>query len=414
LAESWFQDGWNVGFFYWDQFADEECARDAEQKIWFDRSGAGLRWKSFDVGTGASEYHEYTEDVTSITDMCVNAIGEGLGDYAGPGVRFVGHSVGAQLAVRCAGRLHMDGHPAAPARLTLLEPYFTKHHFGLFRCHKMDTGSGIGSFTAEATTQYVKNLWDKNSVVTEIYKSSLLTEEIGNLGELPETMINEVGQFGEPNTDLEKVASLVEYSPFWCGGGGPLSGYSRFSSLLAQGSQLAGRVGHLRCQHLAAFPIYLLSYGRSPPAMEPPVAPSLVSLAAPGSALRACTTPSASCTDGQMREWVERQLKLGGAQRWVQNSGRETFDNSDDTFTIQPTLESEARVVQLAVARPGSEQPWWQMEAVPLGWFGVGLCTVLVFATLGVAIRVGTGCSRLRKGGEATDSGSDTEMDMPM
>jgi hypothetical protein len=410
LAERWFESGWNVGFFYWDQFADEECARDAEQKIWFDRKGDGLRWKSFDVGTGTTEYHEYTEDVTSIADLCVKAMEEGLGNYAGPGVRFVGHSVGAQLAVRCAGRLHMDRHVAAPTRLTLLEPYFTKHHFGLFRCHKMDTGSGIGSFTAEATTQYVKNLWEKSSVVTEVYKSSLLTEDLGKIGELPgaQSMISEMGQFGEPNTDLEKVAALVEYSPFWCGGGGPLSGYSRFSKLLAQGSELAGRVGHVRCQHLAAFPIYLLGIGRSPPALDPPVTPEMASLAAPGSALLACTTPSASCTDGQIREWIERQLKLGGVQRWVQFGGRETFDNSDDTFNIEPSLAQEARVVQLAVMPLRVQAPWWQLDAVPGGWLGVGLSSLLVLAFLGIGIRLGTKCSRLRLKEE--DTGSDMEI----
>jgi hypothetical protein len=32
MMHSWFLDDWNVGFFYWDQFADEPCTRDAEQK----------------------------------------------------------------------------------------------------------------------------------------------------------------------------------------------------------------------------------------------------------------------------------------------------------------------------------------------------------------------------------------------
>ena len=41
--------------------------------------------------------------------------------------RFVGHSLGAQLAARCASLLHSEEHPAAPQRLALLEPYFSKH-----------------------------------------------------------------------------------------------------------------------------------------------------------------------------------------------------------------------------------------------------------------------------------------------
>lgn len=43
-------------------------------------------------------------------------------------------------------------------------------------------------------------------------------------------------------------------------------------------------------------PLYLTSFGRAPPPIQPP--PRL--RGQPGSALSSCMTPSASCTDGQV------------------------------------------------------------------------------------------------------------------
>mmetsp|Transcript_74346 Transcript_74346/g.150985 ORF Transcript_74346/g.150985 Transcript_74346/m.150985 type:complete len:203 (+) Transcript_74346:10-618(+) len=75
-----------------------------------------------------------------------------------------------------------------------------------------------------------------------------------------------------------------------------------------------------------------------PPAVPPPVP---LDGAEMGSAARDCPTPSATCTDSQLREWVERQLLLGGTQRWVQKAGRDTFDTTDDAFALEPKLGLE-------------------------------------------------------------------------
>mmetsp|Transcript_85711 Transcript_85711/g.239582 ORF Transcript_85711/g.239582 Transcript_85711/m.239582 type:complete len:510 (-) Transcript_85711:178-1707(-) len=307
LADSWLKAGWNVGFFFWDQFADEECTRDAEQKIWFDRGGNGLRWKSFDASINKFEYREFRYKSLSITDMCLQAVKTALRDFSGPQVRFVGHSIGTQLATRCAARLHSENHRAAPKRIALLEPFFTKHHLNMFRCSNLKVDDGIGAFTAEATAGYVKSLWDTKQVVTEVYKSSLLTE---------------MKLLGEPDKELEKLAALVLYHPTWCGGLGPVT------------SEMFGQFGNLDCRHGAVYPLYFLSFGVPPP----PLTPSVSVKAMPGSAVTNCSTPSPSCTDFQVWEWVRRQHSLHGAQKWEQLSGRNTFDVSDDEFGLTPAL----------------------------------------------------------------------------
>jgi len=436
LVENWLADGWNVGFFYWDQFADEDCTRDAEQKVWFDRDGDGLRWKSFDPKTGSQEYHQYKEDAPTVADLCVEAVEKNMGDFAGSDVRFVGHSIGAQLAVRCAGKLHMwtpkdlagkflsgqVGHPAAPLRLALLEPYFTKHHFGLFRCHKVETGSGIGRFTAMALSGYAENLREKYGVVTEVYKSSAFTEDVNQLGvHIPEGLmkhINQVAskeitmsQLGDANHDLEKVATVVQYQPDWCDRKSPTN--SKFSAITNHLPAMPGvfekvsEFDDLECRHAAVFPLYLASYGNPPPRLTSEAAKAIEGQ--PGSAIEGCETPSATCTDGQIKEWVDRQRIVDGRQRWVQEGGKSTFDGYDDTFAITPDLNenSDEVVILAATERPpqsSQEHRWWRVESGVLKAGAIGAVALVALAVLGISVRLGARLHRHVRGGYGSDS----------
>ncbi|CAK9051620.1 TPR repeat-containing thioredoxin TTL1 [Durusdinium trenchii] len=339
LVNSWLEEGWNVGFFYWDQFSDEECARDAEQKLWFDRGGDGIRWKSFDPATGRTEYRTYQEnlDELSVSDMCANSVKMAMGSFKGSQVRFVGHSLGAQLAVRCASLLHVEDHAAAPQRLALLEPYFSKHsHMYFFGCHaEVTTDEGMGDFAAKLTVQFVQHLWKSKKVVTEVYKSSQLTEETGEespyselknlvengaVGGVEKALVGNLAS-GMRAEDLERSGTMVKYNPDWCEG---------------VGSSTMGDVEHVACRHCAVMPMYLLGFGRAPPALRPPP----TERSEPGSALSSCMTPSASCTDGQLRQWVQRQLDMAPTrQSWLQIAGRRTFDEVDDAFQLDPSIE---------------------------------------------------------------------------
>jgi len=349
LMERWLDDGWNVGFFYWDQFADEDCTRDAEQKIWFDRDGDGFHWKSHNVSSGLTTVQVYKTKSFSLADLCADHLESVMGSFSGSQVRFIGHSIGAQLAVRCAGVLHMRGLRAAPQRLTLLDPYFSKHHLWIFRCKKLKTGSGMGDFAAKATTQYVKRLWQKHGVVTEIYKSSAMTEH---------------KMLGLVNEPLDAMSTFVKYKPNFCGS----FGFGNFKIEMLNEVDIM----HLTCRHMASVPLYFFSYGQPSPPVEPAMR---VGNSQPGSALRNCTTPSASCSNGQLRQWVQRQLALEGRQHWVQTAGSYTLVTDDDTFELRPGLDEEADVdpggaansMILRAAKSDAEiykeyhkLPWWQ------------------------------------------------------
>lgn len=336
LVNDWLDEGWNVGFFYWDQFADEECARDAEQKLWFDRGGDGLAWKSYNPATGQTQFNSYAKsDEMTVSDICVNQVKRAMGSYKGSQVRFVGHSLGAQLAVRCASLLHVEDHPAAPSRLALLEPYFSKHSHMFFGCHGgVTTDEGMGDFATRLTVQMVEHLWSSKKVVTETYKSSLLTEKSAEespyselkslvengMGGVEKTLVGTLAS-GMKAEDLERASTLVKYEPEWCGG---------------VGANEYGDVEHVACRHSAVVPMYLMSYGRAPP----PQTPLPAEKAAPGSALGSCMTPSAACTDDQLRQWVQRQLDMAPTrQMWDQSFGQNTFANIDDAYILDPSIK---------------------------------------------------------------------------
>jgi hypothetical protein len=342
LADAWLSQGWNVGFFYWDQLADEECARDAEQKIWFDKGGNGLRWRSYDVAAQQAKWVQLEDEAKSVGTLAANKVREAMGEYKGKHVRFVGHDLGAQLAVQCAAELHLNGDSMAPQRIAMLEPVFTEHHFNMMRCTvdvksiipsiddikrqgtQIKTGEGLGSFAADNTASVVQRLWQESRVVTEIYKSSELTQN---------------DRLNNPNVDLSKLGTLVIYKPTWCG-----TETGAVSTVIG----LAGMptTTENSCYHAAMFALYFLHFGLMPSALNP--APPTVT-ASVTSALRACPTPSASCGDDQLREWVDRQnvTHVAGGQRWTQATGMDTFNMSDDSFTLMPPLSGTSEVVEV-------------------------------------------------------------------
>jgi len=134
------------------------------------------------------------------------------------------------------------------------------------------------------------------------------------------------------NKPLDAMSVLVNYKPNFCGS----FVFGNF------GAEMLNEIDimHLSCRHMAVFPLYFLSYGQP----APPLEPKMVGGAKPGSALTNCTTPSASCNDGQIREWVQRQTAVEGRQRWVQVEGSYSLGTDDDTFSLRPGLDEEAKL----------------------------------------------------------------------
>jgi len=320
LADPWLQAGWNVGFFYWDQFANEPCMRNAEQKIWFDRNGNGLRWPSYVIGNSTIKWNHYkSENAQNVADLCASSVKEAIGDfYGGSTVRFVGFSIGAQLAVNCATKLHATHQVAAPQRLTLLEPFFTKKDpvfLGIkMSCGKFDFDEGVGGFTGEAMANYVKALWQKRRVVTEIYISKVESDKES------QQVMNERAQ-----VILEENAVLVKQNPQWC---------------YALG-------GDENCKHRALMSIYFLSFADVPPPLEG--SPETRGM---------CKVPASSCTDPQLRALVEQraaEVEAGGIATklmWEQRGGEASWSFDDDTFALMGAFPQ----VQDITLDPGIEQ----------------------------------------------------------
>eukprot|EP00747_Dinoflagellata_sp_TGD_P209769 gnl/TRDRNA2_/TRDRNA2_83142_c1_seq1.p1 gnl/TRDRNA2_/TRDRNA2_83142_c1~~gnl/TRDRNA2_/TRDRNA2_83142_c1_seq1.p1 ORF type:complete len:877 (-),score=169.79 gnl/TRDRNA2_/TRDRNA2_83142_c1_seq1:63-2693(-) len=356
IAKDWLAQGWNVGMFYWDQFSDEDCAREAEQKIWFNRDGEHLRWKSYNStlvgGHNTSTYKMYSGGARSVADMCSQSIQESMPGYTGSSMRFLGNSLGAQLAARCSELLYTANAPQKPTRLVLLDPYFTIAHFGVMRCRSTDFGyddhmasfqapteggemhtfkftDRIDHFTSQTLDKLVQKLWGQG-LVTEVYKSSAFSEQ---------------PLLGDTNPKLGGSSSehvtLVNLSPQWCG------------SILNKGIESED------CKHKAPLYIYLLQKGTDPPPLIGGLSvlsevPGVDAELLQGNISNSrCQVPSAACSDDEIRALLEQQSsiqKMGHVQtHWEQVAGKGTLDTSDDAYKL--------RVVRPPQPQPAAEPP---------------------------------------------------------
>lgn len=186
-ADAWIRAGWNIGIFYWNQFADEGEVTDAEAKIWTASGPKQMRWRKVD-GTYSSG------PAKSAGELFYDSYVSTMQGYTGNNVRIAGHSLGNQMATRLtklvsdkvsAGQLPAN---LRPKRVALLDPFWSKYG-------KDYLG---GKWTGEVSRQYVTELKTKG-VVFEHYKSSGITD---------------VG-IGDANLDMEKLTAFSNMAPWY-------------------------------------------------------------------------------------------------------------------------------------------------------------------------------------------------------
>lgn len=131
LAAAWRARGYNVGVFYWNQFADDDCClipSAVEKKIWADEP---LTYRVLNSTTGRLAPIKTYPGGASVASLFVRSYRSALGDFYGAEVRLAGHSLGAQLAVHATyllrglaatGRLPVA---LVPRRVALLDPFFS-------------------------------------------------------------------------------------------------------------------------------------------------------------------------------------------------------------------------------------------------------------------------------------------------
>jgi uncharacterized protein YjdB len=270
LADAWLDDGWNVGFFYWTSFADENVVTAAENKIWTADSLLGMRWRSAD-GT----YHVDGTPGVSASVLFYRTYKSVLADYEGETIRLAGHSLGNQMAVALTTQI-LDGiargeigENLRPQRIALLDPYWS--------LEEKDFLGGVN--TGTAVRQAITEQIIPAGIVVEWYRSSLLS-----LGE----------PVSDANEDLRPLTAYTRLFPNFC------------------------PVTDQVCRHDAAWQLYFLSYGDPPPpecVRGGPDAPC----EATGDAAASASTP-----DERIAEMMSLPLQ------WRQVHGRLTPQTDDD------------------------------------------------------------------------------------
>ncbi len=187
LAAAWRARGYNVGVFYWNQFADDDCClipTAVEKKVWV---GEPLTYRVLDATTGTLIPVKTYPGRSSVSSLFVRAYLGALHDVHGAEVRLAGHSLGAQLAVHATyllSRLAASGEIApalVPRRVALLDPFFGGAQPYLSH----------GRGTADETAYEVGALRGGPSrVVFEYDSSSLLPVAGGVASEMALTYVN--------------------------------------------------------------------------------------------------------------------------------------------------------------------------------------------------------------------------------
>lgn len=158
LAKPWIDKGWNVGFFLWTQFADDQLLM-AEQKIW---DNEAMSW------IDSSGLRRPAPDQGSASELFFQAYREAMAEHGQTEIRIVGHSLGSQMASLLTKRLY-DEHKAGrldnrllPERLVLLDPFFS----GRTQSYLMNQKNG------DVLRGYLAELITSKALALEIYRSS--------------------------------------------------------------------------------------------------------------------------------------------------------------------------------------------------------------------------------------------------
>lgn len=200
-VKQWKTDGWNVGVFYWNQFADEGEVKDAEAKIWVTNGVTKMRFRLPD-GT----YSEASAPIIPIRDIAYNEITSKMSSYSGTEIRFAGHSLGSQLAIAVAKKMSDANSKLMPERLELLDAFWSKDAKTYLKftdgtmsttCDKPTTKT---NWPGEIGRCYISRMIAKNNIAVTWYKTSA----IGDVG------------VGDSNSALRPIIVFQNCaSPWW-------------------------------------------------------------------------------------------------------------------------------------------------------------------------------------------------------
>ena len=204
--------GWNVGIFYWNQFADDVAGKSIsnlvkvvtypEMKIYSSQNAANMRWSYLDAQgklafCALDNKHcaplpvDRHGNPLSIRQILYQAFLNAVPNNYHQELRISGQSLGTQLEIQLTG--YLDENPLAPkpSTLVLLDPYFTPG------VHEINTDLGKDS-TADYNTRVTEAFLKKDPHLNLIiYRSSKLSE----------------WPFGDRNTPLQNLSAYLQICP---------------------------------------------------------------------------------------------------------------------------------------------------------------------------------------------------------
>lgn len=184
----WKQKGYNLGVFYWDQFADEDEVKDAEAKIWVGNNG--LKQMRYKLSNGT--YVSYST-AKSAGDLLYDAYKAALASNTSGYIRLVGHSLGNQMVTVLTYKAAVDaknGSLAAslvPKRVYLADPFWSKDGKTYLS----------GKWTGEVCRTYINYAISQFGVIVEQSKSTAIGGYL----------------VGDENLDMRKMTAFFRIWP---------------------------------------------------------------------------------------------------------------------------------------------------------------------------------------------------------
>ncbi|MCG7200189.1 hypothetical protein MD273_10690 [Marinobacter pelagius] len=279
-ATSWKNKGWNIAYFYWDQFADESEVKDAEAKMWSTNGPRGMRYRLSD----GSYSNRHSPD-KSVGQIAFEQVTAALANNTSYYLRLSGHSLGNQLATIVATRISdaiyagSVGTNVMVDRLELLDPFWSqdgKSYLG------DANGDGANDWVGERTRWSIETLIQRHDTPVTWYKSSGIQDV----------------WIGDKNVELEGIVTFV-HNRLW---------------YLASADYLN--------KHNHVVPWYFRSMASA--------APEEVTINWYGA--RSWTgkdAASAATSDARIR------AMMGDTYHWDQVEGRYTADPEDDQFEVK-------------------------------------------------------------------------------
>lgn len=181
---NWLDKGWNVGIFYWSQWADEDEVKDAEAKIWSRTGPKGFRYRLID-GTYRTTLNP--SGTAACAELAYQAFVSALSTNTSGNIRLVGHSLGNQMVTRLAELVYtncvsgnINENRYRLNRIALLDPAWTKDG----KSYLGDSnGDGKNDWVGERCRWAIFKMLDRwtpvNRFSVEIYNTTALDQALG-------------------------------------------------------------------------------------------------------------------------------------------------------------------------------------------------------------------------------------------